>query len=166
MTCYAGIGARATPLEVLDDMRRLAGALADRNYTLRSGGALGADIAFETGARAAGGKVEVFLPWAGYNDNRTPAQAPPAAAYQIAERLHPAWHRLRRGGRTMMARNVQIILGPQLDTPVRFVICWTPGAQAGGGTGQAIRLANNHAIPVFDLADAATHARVLTMLDN
>lgn len=45
-------------------------------------------------------------------------------------------------------------------TPVGWVLCWTPdGAAEGietsratGGTGQAIRLASAHGIPVYNLA--------------
>jgi hypothetical protein len=33
-----------------------------------------------------------------------------------------------------------------------MVICYTPGGRSGGGTGQAIRVAELYGIPVFDLA--------------
>ncbi|HRY03076.1 MAG TPA: hypothetical protein P5256_08115, partial [Beijerinckiaceae bacterium] len=46
-----------------------------------------------------------------------------------------------------------------------FVICWTKDARGGGGTGQAIRLARAHGVPVFDLADPQTLASVLPALD-
>ena len=47
---YAGIGARATPPEILNLMTRAAFALTKRGYVLRSGHAIGADSAFERGA--------------------------------------------------------------------------------------------------------------------
>jgi hypothetical protein len=47
---YTGIGARATPPEVLSLMTRAAFALLKRGYVLRSGHAIGADSAFERGA--------------------------------------------------------------------------------------------------------------------
>jgi len=50
---YAGIGARATPPEILSLMTRAAFALTKRGYVLRSGHAIGADSAFERGARSA-----------------------------------------------------------------------------------------------------------------
>jgi hypothetical protein len=43
---YAGIGARHTPPDVLALMHRIAGALAQRCWVLRTGGAPGADQAF------------------------------------------------------------------------------------------------------------------------
>ena len=44
---YAGIGARATPAPVLADMTVMAGWLARTGWHLASGGAHGADGAFE-----------------------------------------------------------------------------------------------------------------------
>jgi predicted Rossmann fold nucleotide-binding protein DprA/Smf involved in DNA uptake len=46
---YAGIGARSTPPQILSVMTRLASKLEGMGYTLRSGGAAGADTAFERG---------------------------------------------------------------------------------------------------------------------
>lgn len=60
---YAGIGSRRTPPEVLGRMRRVAERLDARGYTLRSGGADGADSAFADGAT----DKEIFLPWRGFN---------------------------------------------------------------------------------------------------
>lgn len=50
MKYYAGIGSRNTPADILDLMTHLARRLDSRGYTLRSGGADGADAAFERGA--------------------------------------------------------------------------------------------------------------------
>ena len=60
---YAGIGARATPPEILSLMTRAAFALTKRGYVLRSGHAIGADSAFERGA---GRDAQIFLPAAGW----------------------------------------------------------------------------------------------------
>lgn len=47
------------------------------------------------------------------------------------------------------------MLGPKLDSPVNFVVCWTSDGKASGGTGQALRIAADpaYAIPVFNLFD-------------
>ena len=47
---YAGIGSRRTPPEILRLMERMALILSGAGYTLNSGGAKGADSAFENGA--------------------------------------------------------------------------------------------------------------------
>jgi len=44
-----------------------------------------------------------------------------------------------------------ILLGKDLTVPVGAVICWTPGGSGEGGTGQAIRVAQAHEIPVLDM---------------
>lgn len=66
---YAGIGSRETPASVLDLMSRIARKLGARGWTLRTGGAEGADLAFYAGAydSAPKGLVELCLPWYKYN---------------------------------------------------------------------------------------------------
>ena len=39
-------------------------------------------------------------------------------------------------------------------------MCWTPNAAISGGTGQALRIARAHSIPVYNLANASTFTRV------
>lgn len=167
---YAGIGARRTPHDVLDLMRSVGARLAERGCILRSGGALGADSAFECGARITAqraGRVELFLPWAGYNDRRSSASGElPVRALELAEQHHPAWDRCSRGVQRMHARNAQVVLGEALDDPVRFVVCYTPDARAGGGTGQALRIAHGAGIPVHDLADPAIRERLEGWLET
>jgi len=164
---YAGIGSRKTPADVLALMRRIGERLALRGWTLRSGHAEGADQAFEAGCLAAGGRHEIFLPWPGFNG------APDAPGYVCprfgatlmveAARFHPAWAQCNPGVRKLHARNVCQVLGLDLDAPIAAVICWTPGAAAGGGTGHAIRIAHAYGIPVFDLG-AADRRAVLAAL--
>ena len=52
---YAGIGARKTPNHVLKYMELQGKLLAEKGYILRSGGAKGADSAFERGCDFVGG---------------------------------------------------------------------------------------------------------------
>lgn len=53
-----------------------------------------------------------------------------------------------------MARNTCQVLGLNLDSPVKAVICYTPGGSGSGGTGQAIRIAQAYKIPVIDMGFA------------
>jgi hypothetical protein len=118
-------------------------ALQENGWTLRSGHAQGADTAFEKGA---GVKKEIFIAKDAANDHD---------AMALAERFHPAWHRCSRFAKALHARNGYILLGRDLQTPVKFVVCWTPDGKASGGTGQALRIAADPAykIPVFNLYD-------------
>ena len=49
MKWYTGVGSRETPSDILEVMESVGYALASQGWTLRSGGAVGADQAFERG---------------------------------------------------------------------------------------------------------------------
>lgn len=57
---YAGIGAREITPELREEFISIGQTLAERGLILRSGGAEGADKAFEDGCRIANGKKEIF----------------------------------------------------------------------------------------------------------
>lgn len=154
---YAGIGSRTTPPEILKVMDLFANAIAKESL-LRTGAAPGADQAFEFGAVMGGGRVEIYLPWKGFEGRQDGTIVKPGEdAFAIAEHYHPGWKFLKQGARKLMARNSYQILGPNLYDPVDMVICWTPdGSLDGtgsksGGTGQALRIAADYAIPVLNL---------------
>jgi len=154
---YAGIGARDTPPGALERIEKLAGALARKGYVMRSGGAKGADTAFETGARAAGGSVEIYLPWNGFNDRKVNGRDVIAHVtdkhLDLAKSYHPAWERLGRGPRNLMGRNASQMLGKDLDAPSALVVCWTKNGEVVGGTGQSLRMAMDKGVPVLNLGD-------------
>lgn len=158
MKYYAGIGSRKTPKHILDLMTHTAKYMADKNWTLRSGGAEGADQAFEAGAADL---KEIFTA----NSNI------PTEAMLTVEQYHPAPNYLTPYVKRLMARNAMQIFGSSMDTPVTFVICWTPDGANGttlpttrtsGGTGQAIRIAAGHNIKVLNLGDKNTLERVIS----
>lgn len=158
---YAGIGSRETTPAILTEMTALAQQLAEDGWTLRTGGAHGADTAFEAGHRSGAGahNIEVYLPWNGYNgreacDLHGTIVLDPATrdfAETVAGKLHPAWHRCRRGARALHARNVAILRGRNLNDNADAVVCWTRDGGTTGGTGMGIRLAHDRRIPVFNL---------------
>ena len=80
---YAGIGARETPSIICSCMSQLANWLAEENWILRSGGANGADTAFELGCDIVQGSKEIFLPEQGYNGNTSDFYSPPQVAYDF-----------------------------------------------------------------------------------
>lgn len=152
---YAGIGSRETPSSVLEDMHHIAFQLAQSNWILRSGGAPGADTAFEKGCNHAGGTKEIYIPWFGFQGRRDAivgAEQPNFPdALKLASNFHPAWDRCKQGARALHARNGYQILGKSLTQKADCVICWTKNASGTGGTGQALRIAKHFNIPIFDL---------------
>lgn len=160
---YVGIGSRRTPAEVLLQMQDVAVQLADR-WILRSGHADGADNAFESGAVLGNGKMEIYVPWYGFNSAPTdhPDYIRPKATQGLADyaaHFHPAWDKCSDAAKLMHMRNVCQIIGVDGNTPANLVICWTPKGFGQGGTGQAIRIAEHHNIPVFDLGIPGDHIR-------
>lgn len=149
---YAGIGSRETPDDILHLMTGFAGLAEEHGWTLRSGGADGADTAFENGVKHRIHK-EIYLPWGGFNGSDSHLTKPMALASQLVERYHPNTAALTQGAMKLHMRNMHQILGRHLETPVKFVLCWTKNAALVGGTATAIRCAMDNGIPVFNLAD-------------
>jgi len=157
MKYYAGIGSRQTPPDARELIHEFALELNRQGYTLRSGGAEGADTFFEEVAVL----KEIFLPWKGFNkrprireysDRATYIQAPTDAAVELARDIIDRYNEREHGPRMLLARNMHQVMGEDLSTPVEFVICWTLDGKVAGGTAHAIRLARRNRIPVYNLA--------------
>lgn len=135
---YAGIGSRETPPFYLKEITAIAHTLKGMNYVLRSGGAAGADSAFENGA---------------YDREIFEAKHATQESMDMAAGFHPNWDACNNYVRRLHGRNMMILFGKKLDTPVDFVVCWTPGGKAIGGTGQALRAADYFGLPIINLGN-------------
>lgn len=144
---YTGVGSRESPLSIKPIMIEIAKFLATEGYTLRSGGANGPDSWFEEGSM---GHKEIYLPDKGFNKNPSPLYGVCEQALEIASKIHPAWHACRPYARLLHARNVYQVLGKDLNTPSRFLLCWTERGESKGGTRTAIKLAEKYDIPVLN----------------
>ena len=156
-------------------MADIAHTLGDAGIALSTGGAHGADKAFETGALRTDAPVTVHTPWPGYNGYR-PGRDPETdidvvhprstdtvrghTYADLAREHHPVWSRCSRGARALFVRNVSILAGALDDDgnplPVRAVIAYTPhGLPVGrdaGGTGHTLRTAASLDIPCINLS--------------
>ena len=149
---YTGVGSRETPNDVMKVMYKFAQKMALHGAVLRSGGADGADTAFEWGCDKMQGKKEIYLPWQGFNDRCSPFHQVNEDALMIAKKVHPAWHRLSPAAKKLHGRNVYQVLGYGLDKPSSLLVCWTKNGELVGGTEvDAIVLAHMYNIPVFNL---------------
>lgn len=139
----AGIGARATPMPILAQIEQAAMRLALGGHTGRSGGADGADTAFERGWKVIKpSTLYIYRPEAGVYDSWL----------RHAAQHHPNWDACSEWARKAHARNSAIICGHNLLKPAQTVLCWTPDGAVVGGTGQSLRVALAHGVPVFNLA--------------
>lgn len=169
---YTGVGSRETPEEVLELMQAIAYKLAGRGYTLRSGGADGADKAFQDGwwdnyqdtpSERGRSKAEIYIAWSGFNGLKPgmygdsiiiPSGVLSDKAFDIAATIHPAWDKCSQGAKSLHSRNVFQVLGKNLDSPSKFLIAYAKTNKDGvpqGGTATAIKLAEKYNIPCFNL---------------
>ncbi len=161
-TFYTGIGSRKVPPEIALLMTAIGSKMEEAGFVLRSGGAAGADSAFAAMTNNAeiyrplrvGGKSPVSGTIDGYPKHLW------VEAERISAELHPFWGSLDEYAKALHTRNAFQVLGRDLQTPSKFVICWTPDGADGrriktsretGGTGTAIRLAAERGIPVANL---------------
>ena len=166
MIYYAGIGSRETTQEILEHFEYIAGVLANKGFILRSGGAKGADSAFEKGCDRVKGMKEIFLPWRGFENSTSQLFNISDEAIKIAATYHPYWYNLSQGAQKLQARNSYQVLGYNLNTPSNFIICYTKGGKGSGGTGQAIRIAKANNIPVFDFGGKGVGERLQEFIDK
>lgn len=153
---YTGIGSRQTPQHILESMFLIGAQLAESDWTLRSGHADGADLAFEEGCLSANGDMEIFVPWYGFNaapnnDNRYIRPKVTEGLAEFTSQYHPAWEKCSDAAKLLHMRNACQVFGLGGDEPTDLVICWTKDGKDSGGTGTAIRMAMAHDIPVFNL---------------
>jgi hypothetical protein len=165
--CYTGIESRSLPIEWVVPIGQLATELQELGLTLRSGGADGADTAFEYGVdNTKPNCMEIYLPWLGFNgrsktDNHI-FYYPPLLienALALASENHPNWNNLSSPVKKLMMRNCFQVLGNNLEWPSLFLVCWTPdGCEHDqdrtintGGTGLAISVADKAGILVYNL---------------
>lgn len=168
-----GIGSRETPQEDLEFLTKLGAATEARGWRGRSGGAGGADLAFEKGFKDPR-NIDVIVPWRGflpmkmnekqvsdYLGRQRPSSGPGAPvmlsgekkneAERIASQFHPAWDKCTSGAKSLHTRNVPQVLGLDLRSKTDLVVCYTIDGKATGGTGQAMRIAMNEGIPIANL---------------
>ncbi|MND53006.1 hypothetical protein D3C80_440320 [compost metagenome] len=190
MKIYTGVGSRETPSDILALMEDIGFHLAAQGWKLRSGGAQGADQAFENGWWKFRQTQDIcyqaddyvcYLPWEGYEDhyrtthdgkNVIPSMIHfdvEAKAEKMASEIHPAWEACKQGARKMHTRNVFQVLGHTLDQPSKMLIAWTKLSGSGlpkGGTATAIALAKANGIQTFNLNIEADKERIVKWLET
>ncbi len=153
---YTGIGSRETPDEVLQMMIKIGAMCAKKSFILRSGGADGADKAFEQGCDKFNGEKEIYLPWKGFNGSQSSLYDLPKShlAEEMAFKYHPNLYASKPPVVKLMTRNSYQVMGGDLKTKSSFVVCYCAVSENGkliGGTSQALRIAKDKNIPIFNL---------------
>ena len=171
MKILTGIGSRKTPADVLDLMCAIAYKRAKEGWFLRSGGADGADTAFEVGFKTYcvehhipfEERMCIYLPWAEFNGRIGKEFVHPLKigltqinnAIKCAEKVHPAFHTLTHGAIKMHTRNIFQVRG-HLETGFLpdEIIYWTKGVnEPVGGTRTAVKFAEYLGLKTQNLSD-------------
>lgn len=155
MNYFAGVGRRMISTEAAKAAEHFSKVIYELGWILRSGAAHGADSAFEKGA---GTEKEIFLP-----NEATPE------AIQLASKFHPAWHNCSSFARDAHGRNSMILLGRNLNKPVKFVIYISRIGEeevTDGGTGLALAIARAHNIPTFHLNKLVNRHNILVSTET
>ena len=150
---YAGIGSRKTPQACLDFMTKIGRVCTKKDLTLRSGGAIGADQAFERGCDLESGQKEIWTP---------KSQHIVEHEWAIEKAKAVCWeyplHKMKPYTRSLIIRNMYQIFGDDEENlkPVKFVVFYCVGdplmrGKESGGTRYTVRAAHNYNIPHFNL---------------
>lgn len=155
---YAGIGSRSIPQYVYNSLYLIGAFLAKNGLILRSGAALGSDTACEQGCNSVNGKSEIYLPWSNFNGHNSKLilDKTDQQIIDLAKKFHPRFDTLSQGAKALISRNGYQVLGYDLNTPSKFIICYTKDGHTIGGTGQALRMAEYYKIPIFNLGHYKT----------
>lgn len=155
-----GIGTRKINKPAFDMLLKIARRMAKNGWILRSGGAVGADTAWEMGWEGFDTK-EIFLSSGNSLDIAKNAACGRTSSYgdiwveaeDIASKLHPRWENLSVDAQALHTRNVFQVLGLDLRTKSDVVAAYAPpfGASVKGGTATAYNLARAKGIPTFNL---------------
>jgi hypothetical protein len=167
---YAGIGSRDITLGEMLTIGSVSALLSKMNMLLYSGNAPGADQCFQ---KSCNKKCVVFLPWSGFEQSVFDYTTDSVKYFVMGRskpgldsiiKYHPRPASLSTGAQALMARNWHQIQGVPPEFPqVKFVVCCaTPkgNGEVEGGTGQAVRIANDLKIPVINIREANWNANL------
>ena len=153
------IGSRKITREEHITLRSLADHFHEHGFTLRSGGAYGADSSINHLSN-----IEIYIPWDGYNNlyhngktifmlKYLPDQY--LASKKVSE-IHPKFEKLSRGAKLLQTRNIYQIIGykGKEGTPSECVIYAADHDKNGepvGGTRTAVMYARSLGIPTINI---------------
>jgi hypothetical protein len=155
---YTGIGSRTIPLILSNLFTNLSSYLESHNFILRSGGAGGTDLSFESGIKDKN-NCRIYLPRKLFNKNESQLYLGninpklESDARDIARSIHPNPYALRGFSLLAHTRNAFQVLGDDLNSPSDFLVCYTENGESKGGSRTAIELAKKNNIPVFNFGN-------------
>lgn len=165
---YAGIGNDDTPESVLKQMTTLATRLESEGWVVRCDGGKGPSEVFEKMS-----SHELYLPWKNFNGKESQFNKVTDEAKNLTKQFHPSFESLKDSVKVIVARHAQVILGKDLKSPVKFVVCYSSdGAESGkersaktGYMSIPIAIAAAQRIPIFNLKNEGAMSRLEAFLE-
>ncbi len=170
----AGIGSRNLTEEIktkIEDIMLYLNSITNNKLIVHTGDANGSDLCFKANAK----NCISYLPFKGFNNSTSDKFTVCNKAVTLASFHHPYFDTMKNITKQLMGRNVYQIMSDTFDNIVDCVICYTPdGVEKSkdvtvgktGGTGLAISLADTIGIPVFNLANSDSIARIKEFYSN
>lgn len=165
-----------TPLNALNLFQNAAATLAAKGYGIRAGGEVGSDRLATDAALAAGGRVELYLPFAGfaeewigyvaakYQDRFTTVVFDPqrhAEWVECVRTIHPNGKFLSRASTANLARSCGMVLGASAVVALPYV-----RKEDRGVSGMILRLAVSRDVPAYDLSRSADYVALRGLLET
>ncbi|MGC3004898.1 hypothetical protein ACPF8X_42615, partial [Streptomyces sp. G35A] len=160
------------PLDVVEKFKVLATKLSELKMTVRVAG--GNSEADNAAKELAGEKVEEYLPFKGYEGRESPQnQWSDEASIEQACKFHPAADKMKDGAKKFLSRNLRMMQGKSLKSPVKFLIIWSEDGASTlaektfktGAAGHFLSIAAGTKTPVFNLAKQGTYEKLMEFLE-
>lgn len=161
---YAVTGNQDCPPEIISKFIEIAKRLETAGYTARCGGMDGIEDAVEKAVK----KVEVHLPWRGFNEKESRFTYNSERALAVAKMFHPTFDTMKKSIQAFLAKNARIIMGDRMNSPALFLLCWSEDGvetfskktSRTGYAGHPIAIASALGIPVFNLGNPEAEQRL------
>lgn len=165
---YTAAASRQTPEELIPVMEGLAEQLAKMKWNMRSGYREGMDTHFTIGAAMGNGAKELYIPWQSFNTGMHKRNDVRVChcldkhleAIDIASRFYPNWKTVGDAVQMYLVRNVFMLTGEKINEPSDMLVCWSLPQGSLTVTSEVVRMAEYLGIPVFNLIDPETDAKL------
>jgi hypothetical protein len=146
------------PVEVKNKLIEYIHQLLARGYTIRVNAD---DKSLYEQLKNLGPNVEFYIPWKNFNDIDSKHYFNHEVHKKIAQEHFPAWDKVPDIIKSLLARNVRMILGDRLNSSMFFLLTWSEdGAvtslDCSNKTGKAaflIKVASRYKLPVFNIGN-------------
>lgn len=158
------------PESILPMLEALTTKLNELGYTVRIGGNKGIEEFIEDKMQ----RKEVHLPWRNFNEKESKLTFNTKQAFILAKQFSPVYDRLPDSVKAFLARNVRLILGNNLKSPLLFLITWSKdGVESAkhrtaqtGNVGHVIAMADMLRVPIFNLSKSSSVDRLKQYLQQ